>query len=403
MLFLAYLITAQRFKLRDFEVYYTAAKHLITGQQVYGIPFGLGSGYYKYSPFALFLFIPLAALPFPISKLIYYFILASAVIFGIYFSDKILRKFVFSSVEPHPTDRVILLTALIGGFHYYRELILGNINMILLGILLIALTISNTDRFKRSFISQSGSGLLLAIAIMIKPHFIIFLPALAFRKKWWALKGAIAGIVFAFFFPLVLGFQKATRLTMDWFNIMKLHNESVVGAENTIFAWTNKIFFGRHIHIPEKILFISLLCLVALAIAGIIYFNRRSENKTSGQDKQKMIISDWTFEFFMLLALVPNLTKTDTEHFLLSTPLILFLLSALNHPVQIKKTSKWILISIVCLAFILYGGNWHDLIGDKLSKLWDDFGLLGLGNMLIILCALVVHGLRRKTHKTAEI
>ena len=66
----------KRFWLHDFQVYYDAATNFFSGETVYGIPFGLGSGYYKYSPFGLFIFYPLTLVPFSIAK-VYYFIFLS--------------------------------------------------------------------------------------------------------------------------------------------------------------------------------------------------------------------------------------------------------------------------------------------------------------------------------------
>ena len=48
-----------RFNLHDFQVDYTAAKHLRTDLPVYGQAFGISSGVYKYSPFTLFFIMPL--------------------------------------------------------------------------------------------------------------------------------------------------------------------------------------------------------------------------------------------------------------------------------------------------------------------------------------------------------
>jgi hypothetical protein len=48
----------ERFWLNDFKVYYSAAQALISGEQVYGVPFGLDTGFYKYSPFVAMLFVP---------------------------------------------------------------------------------------------------------------------------------------------------------------------------------------------------------------------------------------------------------------------------------------------------------------------------------------------------------
>jgi len=47
-----------RFWLNDLKVYVMAADALRQGQPVYGLPFGLDTGFYKYAPGVLYLFLP---------------------------------------------------------------------------------------------------------------------------------------------------------------------------------------------------------------------------------------------------------------------------------------------------------------------------------------------------------
>jgi hypothetical protein len=76
LLFLAiYLIENinGRFWLNDFKVYYSAADALKNGKTVYGESFGLSTGFYKYSPEVLCLFIPATYLPFAAASGIHFF------------------------------------------------------------------------------------------------------------------------------------------------------------------------------------------------------------------------------------------------------------------------------------------------------------------------------------------
>jgi hypothetical protein len=43
-------IKNNRFEMSDFKVYYLAGKAFFSGNPIYGVNFGLTSGYYKYSP-----------------------------------------------------------------------------------------------------------------------------------------------------------------------------------------------------------------------------------------------------------------------------------------------------------------------------------------------------------------
>src|SRR5689334_15868891 len=82
-----------RFWLNDFRVYYSAAQALVNGKQVYGTPFGLDTGFYKYSPFVAMLFVPYTFLSFEVAAVIHFVILCAASILAIILLTRLIGKY----------------------------------------------------------------------------------------------------------------------------------------------------------------------------------------------------------------------------------------------------------------------------------------------------------------------
>ena len=80
----------------------------------------------------------------------------------------------------------------------------------------------------------------------------------------------------------------------------------------------------------------------------------------------------------VLISLLPNITVTDTEHFLLALPLIIYL--SVIFQVRPISVGHWLIV----VSFIAYGFNIYDLWGRDLSALFEYYGLLGIGNFGII-------------------
>src|SRR5438046_538911 len=70
-----------RLWMNDFRVYYSAAAELLNGHDIYGKAYGLGSGYFKYSPFVALVFIPFAVLPYSVAKTILFLFTTAAAVF----------------------------------------------------------------------------------------------------------------------------------------------------------------------------------------------------------------------------------------------------------------------------------------------------------------------------------
>jgi len=169
-------IINQRFWLSDFKVYYGAAENLQYNQSIYGQLFSLGSGYYKYSPFAAIVFIPFTFLSYFYACVLFYFIIGISVIYIFNFLILWLSDS-NNEVSKHLLFKISLLTFLFSAVHFQRELHLGNVNLFLLSILLfICQNFKNDKIFISSF--------LLAIVVLFKPHFIVLLPLFIVKRVW---------------------------------------------------------------------------------------------------------------------------------------------------------------------------------------------------------------------------
>lgn len=83
--------------------------------------------------------------------------------------------------------------------------------------------------------------------------------------------------------------------------------------------------------------------------------------------------------FFLIFALVPSLTHTDTEHFLFSLPLFLFILFSFE-----RNEKMGIYFVLVLIAVIPFLFNSPDLIGKKWSLRMDQGGI-GWANFILLI------------------
>jgi hypothetical protein len=90
--------------------------------------------------------------------------------------------------------------------------------------------------------------------------------------------------------------------------------------------------------------------------------------------------------FFLALftAFTPNFFVTDSQHFLLSIPLVMFIL---YRAFQSRSWKYWFLFS---LGMLLFSFDSSDLWGKDLSRWFTQIGILGLGNLVFIVSSLYV-------------
>jgi len=363
-----------RSQMADFRVYYDAANAFLYDQQVYGVAFGVSSGFYKYSPFACLPFVPLAILPYGVASFIYYVIISLSVIgFMLYL------VYFFSEKKNKNTGWILAAISLFMADHLERELHLGNVNLFLLMLCFLLFEWSTQG-------SKIKAGIIYGIVLLFKPHFAILLPYFIWKMEWKKMFAAVVTIIIGLFLPaLIKGWTNNMVLLQQWSAAMRDHNMKLEESPNTIYGILNRFVL---MHSGG-----SWLILVVLAIVGLLFIWLMIQNAKQ-HGKGKMIF----IEYFLLIALIPNLAHTDTEHFMWTWPLIAYVIV---HLFDSAFANKKLIVAIMCLAFVPYCLNSPDIVGRDLRFLFDEGGLLGVANLLIIGAAVFVFKQNQKTDMMA--
>jgi hypothetical protein len=171
---------------------------------------------------------------------------------------------------------------------------------------------------------------------------------------------------------LFVGISKGVLLHKEWFSAMQEHSNYLSSAHTIQSLIQFYLYNATHL----SIFIISVVCIAY--IASVFYERRKSESAL-------LPASRFINDYFIFIAIIPNLLITDTEHFLFSIPLLLIVLNYLS----IK--GKPVLILLFILIVFLYGGNSTDLLGNNLSDKFEKYGMLGIGNLGIILFTIYVY------------
>jgi len=359
-----------RFWLNDFKVYYLAAKALLAGEQVYGIPFGLSSGLYKYSPFTLFFVFPFCLFPFEIARIIHFFVLGAVIVLVFFIIYEVYKNYLHEKSWKN-INLLFTLAFVCVLIHFVKELHLGNINV----LLLLLLCFSADALMKSRFIL---SGILFGLVVLTKPFFLILILPLLFRKKWSVLVSLGGTLVVAFLIPaLFFGFSYTVFLYTEWIRNIFAHNANYPGHNSIQYL----LHFYINPNIPNEFQYV-IIAGGALVFLIMHYFNRVFEKKHGNTDRVQTagFLSEW----FVLIAILPNMVKTDSEHFLCTLPLIILIIFYLASKRQILMTVFFIIL------IFFYGANSTDLLGTTLSDTLFNMGLIGISNLFIIAVALFI-------------
>ena len=290
----------QRFWLNDFRVYYSAASAFIKGENFYQQVYGEDTGLYKYAPSILILFIPFALLPFHFACSVYFFFNSAIIIFTILMCLKIVLKMT-EEVKIKKPSLILSLIFICCLNHLIRELHLGNVNMLVLGLIIGAMFSTLNDK-------NSLAGILLGISILFKPYLLLILVPFLLHRRIKILMFILLTLLFSYILlASIKGINRAMDLHTAWYEAVKYHNETLTSFHTIISILNTNLSFN----IPNFFQFI--LALIIVSLYSILFF--LYSKKIIGHPKETMIL---IMSSFVLLSFIPNLLITDTEHFLFS-------------------------------------------------------------------------------------
>ena len=357
-----------RFGTEDFKVFYLASKALVNNQQVYGVPFGLSTGFYKYSPFLLFIFAPYTILQYKIAAIVHFYLIVFSGIFSILTIQQVIDSYLFKNKKKQILSLFLILISIL--IHMVRDLHMGNTNMIIVFLLILAIYFTLGK-------NEIISGLLIALVILTKPYFIVLaLPFLIYKRYTTVISIAVSGIVFTLSTAFVLGFSKSYTLHIEWFQEMLRHAEYLY-SPYTVF-YLLKYYLG--IIIPKTYTYPFFIIIVSLV--SFFFWFRNKKN----MDAEKAMV----YNYFVLMAIIPNLLITDVEHFIFSLPIIAILI------LYLTNYRNYYLLALFIIAVLMYGGNSTDLVGKELTIKIKFWGFVGIGNLIMISLILIIYSFKEK-------
>ena len=316
-------------KMPDFEVYWRAGVRARAAEPLYreeDAHFRL-----KYLPAFAVLSIPAGLLPLTASKAAWFTVSVGLIPILIALSLSL------PPVRRRPAWLLAGLTFVLMAKFYGHELILGQVNLFFAVLIVAAVLAMMADR-------KVVGGLLFALAVVIKPYAVIFLPWLAAQREGRALLAAAAGIGAALVLPVpIYGLHGTAALHLAWWQtVTESTAPNLLNADNVSLAamFAKWLGVGRAAALAATV---SAMLLVA-NVAALFAVRRR-------------VVAPAGLEAAMLLTLIPLLSPQGWDYvFLIATPAVVYLINYDRDLPALLRGVTWTALAVI--AFSLY-----DIIG----------------------------------------
>ncbi len=352
--FVLLFILRVRNEMADFEVNYKAGQRLSESETLYRT--ADGHWQFKYLPFSALLYLPLTFLPLSLAKACWYGVVVAASVSIFAISSQIIDYKHDTQILP------VVVTVLVMGRYFFREIQLGQINALIAFLLLVMIWLWMRPE-RRALIFAGGA--IGGLATTLKPYGVIFFPYFAVRKRWPALLAGSAFLVLAVFSPaLFYGWKGNLKVLGEWrtslaastpFLFSSQDNISLVGF---LMKWTHK-----------QSLSLIVYAVTAAFLAGLVLFliiRGKHVSRASALDG------------FLLLALIPLLSPLGWDYTFLSfTPAVLLIC---RHYGEYRPFWKGFLVmNLLIISLSLY-----DLMGNKLYAAFMSWSILTLNFLSLV-------------------
>jgi len=349
LFFLSIYVIRIRGDMVDFQVNYQAGGRLLEGEGLYRTDDG--HFMFKYLPFSALLYAPLSLLPLELAKVIWYVTLVLCSVGIFYMSYKM------ASANREITTAMIVFPPLILAKFYFREMKLGQINIIVTLILLFMVWSLISKRPVRS-------GLFWGLATSIKPYGMMFLPYFVVKKQWAALATGTGVIVLALILPSVFyGFQGNVVVLRDWASTLSQSTPILLTSHDNISIIA---FWSKWTQNPALSSWIALAMVVALAALVLVLIWR-------GEKLAKPI----ALECGLLFMLIPLVSPLGWDYQLLMSVLAVTIL--VYHFFDYSRPWRTLLVINFCVISL----SIYDVMGRNVYNSFMAWSVLTV-NFLIL-------------------
>jgi hypothetical protein len=341
-------------RMPDFQVLRVTGRRVLAGEELYRT--SDGHWQYKYLPAFAFVVAPLSFLPAPpeaqttdprgrnynpwsdTARVVWF---AGAVVLLVAMVALALR------LLPDRTARagtIVGVTILALGKFYAHELELGQVNILLTIIVLLALAQWRNGR-------TMTAGALMAAATVVKPYGIIFVPYLVARRQWRALGGFALVLALALVLPaLRYGFHENLALLGGWWTTVTTSTPPNLDvSDNISIAAMYAKWFG--VGPVAKWLAYGTAGVLVAACAWILLLPPKTRFPQY-------------LDAALLLTLIPLLSPQGWDYVLLvATPAVMLVV---NHLCAFSRLVRWLAVVTLLVA----GLTLWDLVGRQIYTLF---------------------------------
>jgi alpha-1,2-mannosyltransferase len=337
-------------KMADFEVYWTAAARARAAEPLYRAT----DGHYqfKYLPAFAVMAIPVGLLPLAAAKA-FWFAASVALLVSL-----IALSVALIPVRARPAWFIVLAVVIAMGKFYGHELVLGQVNLLFGAVVLLAVLAMARGR-------DASSGALVALAIVVKPYAVLFVPWVLARRRIAAIAALCAGSLAIAALPVPLyGLSGTIDLHREWWRtVTESTAPNLVNADNVSIAGMFSKWLGPAAPLRPLV---AAVTLALLALAAVVFARRR------GLARPEFL------EASLLLTLVPLLSPQGWDYvFLVSTPAIALLA---NYGDRLPAALRYATLAVV----LVIGLSLYDVMGRSNYAAFMQLSVLTVCFMVIV-------------------
>ena len=357
--------------MNDFRVVHRAASRVLHQENLYN--FDDGHYLYKYSPSFALLVAPVGLFPFSAAKVIWIIGMCICLFLIMRWSKRMIMG------DKSPPVYLYLFTLLFTSKFWVREIWLGQTDLLMLTFIFLFISCTNRGR-------DLLAGFFLALAVIIKPTPLIFVPYLLYKGKFKPVVSlAVASIAIIFLPSFVYEISGNLGLLSGWKTVMSVSSPPLLASDvnQSLFGFFYRFLTSTPFHVNILNLSYAMVNLLIYASAlglflFLLFLNRRSESVQNGLVNRKECIEYSLLLIFMTLFSPLGWFQNYCSSILAYMLLIYYVLKT---RFQDRFVSLLLLASFVLVDLINF-----ELVGRRINDLSLYLSFIVLGILLAIVC-----------------
>jgi hypothetical protein len=347
-------------KMPDFEVYWKAGVRARAAEPLYRVE----DEHYvlKYLPAFAVLAIPAGMLPLQAAKATWFALSSALIVALLALALELLPE------RRRPAWLLVTVTVVAMAKFLGHELVLGQVNLLLGVVAVLAVVLLRSGR-------EASAGFLIALAIVIKPYAVIFLPWLLVRRKMVSIVSATIALAAVLVLPVPLyGVGGNTALLREWWwTVSRSTAPNLLSPDNVSLA----AMYAKWLGPGGMASALAAVTSVALLLTAAVVIARRRDQEFPE-----------ALEAALLLTLMPLISPQGWDYvFLVSAPAIMLLVNYEDRlPLPIRLVTA---LAVAVIAFSLY-----DVMGRAAYAAFMSLSIISVCYLAVI-AALATIRLRR--------